>query len=182
MTATARRSLFALIGPLALGIGAHLATARAGEETGEVKLVPVKHADLLKAIAADKKPRLTLVDAWATWCGPCKENFPHVVAMHKKYAAKGLSVISLTLDDPSKPKEVAEAAAFLKSQKAAFANYLLDETADDAFEKLNITAIPAVFLFGPDGKEIRRFTLEDVNNQFTYDQVEAFVQEYLAGK
>ena len=134
---------------------------------------------MLKSIA-DRKAKLTVVDAWATWCGPCKENFPHVVEMNKKYAGQGLAVISLTLDDPGKPKKVAEAAAFLKEQNAAFTNYLLDETMDDSFEKLNITAIPAVFLFGPDGKEIKRFTLEDVNNQFTYDQVEAFIKDYLA--
>jgi thiol-disulfide isomerase/thioredoxin len=176
----ARRSLLALIGPLALGAAAHLATARAEEKPAEVKLVPVKHAALLKRIASDKAAKLTIVDAWATWCGPCKENFPHVVEMDRKFAGKGLVVISLSLDDPTKPKKLTEAADFLKGQKAAFANYVLDETADDAFEKLNITAIPAVFLFGPDGKEIRRFTLEDVNNQFTYDQVEKFVADYLA--
>jgi hypothetical protein len=102
--------------------------------------------------------------------------------MHKKYADKGLAVVSLCLDEADKPKKVAEATAFLKSQKAAFTNLLMDETNDYSFEKFDITAIPAVFFYGPDGKEIRRFTLEDVNNQFTYDQVEKGVQEYLAGK
>ncbi len=180
MNATARRALFALIGPLALAVAAHLATAE--EKPGEVKLVPVKYDALLKKIAANKAAKLTIVDAWATWCGPCKENFPHVVEMHEKYAGKGLAVISLSLDEADKPKKVAEAAGFLREKKAVFANYLLDETPDDAFEKLNITAIPAVFLFGPDGKEVKRFTLEDVNNLFTYDQVEAFIKDYLGGK
>ncbi len=185
MNTITRRTLFALIGPLVLGLGlvgaARLATAEE-KPSGEVQLVPVKFDALLKKIAANKAARLTMVDAWATWCGPCKENFPHVVDMHAKYAKKGLAVVSLSLDDSDKPKKVAEATAFLKEKKAAFANYLLDETADDAFEKLNITAIPAVFLFGPDGKEVKRFTLEDVNNQFTYDQVEAFVKAYLDKK
>ncbi len=150
--------------------------------SGEVKLVPVKFASLMEKIAANKAAKLTIVDAWATWCGPCKDNFPHVVEMHQKYASKGLAVISLSLDEPDRPKKVAEAADFLKSQKAVFANYLLDESQDDAFDKLKISAIPAVFLFGPDGKEVKRFTLEDVNNLFTYAQVEKFVEDYLAGK
>lgn len=148
---------------------------------GEVKLVPVKYDAMIRQIAANKA-KLTVVDAWATWCGPCKENFPHLVEMHKKYADKGIAFASLALDDPTKAKKVAEATDFLKSQKATFTNFLMDETQDDAFEHLDITAIPAVFLFGPDGQEIRRFTLEDVNNQFTYDQVDAAVQAFLAGK
>ncbi len=77
---------------------------------------------------------------------------------------------------------MAEATEFLQGAHADFTNYLLDETQDDAFERLDITAIPAVFMYGPDGKEVRRFTLEDVNNQFTYAQVETAVQEFLAGK
>ena len=52
-----------------------------------------------------------MVDAWATWCGPCKENFPHVVEMHQKYAGKGLAVVSLSLDDRDKPEKVDEATA-----------------------------------------------------------------------
>ena len=138
----------------------------------EVTLTPIKFDGYLAAIAANKSAKLTVVDAWATWCAPCKENFPHLVEMHKKYADKGLAVISLSLDDVEKPKKIAEAKAFLVEKGATFRNFVLDETADAAFERLNIVAIPAVFLFGPDGKEIKRFTLDDPNKQFTYDEVE----------
>jgi thiol-disulfide isomerase/thioredoxin len=185
MNATVRNVLIgiALVGIATLGpVGTN---APAGEEkgkTGEVKLVPVKWKGYLEQVASHKKAKLIVVDAWATWCGPCMENFPHLVEMHHKYADKGLVAISLSLDEADKPKKVAEATAFLKSQNAVFTNLLLDETNDYSFEKFDITAIPAVFLYGPDGKEIRRFTLEDVNNQFTYDQVEKGVQDYLDGK
>ena len=166
-----------------LAVGFWLSPVRSEEKpSAEINLVPIKFNDYLDKIAADKKAKLTVVDAWATWCGPCKENFPHVVEMHKKYADKGLKVISLSLDDPEKPKKVAEAAAFLKTQGAVFTNLLLDETPDDAFEKLKINAIPAVFLFGPDGKEIKRFTLDDPKNQFTYDDVEKAIREHLGLK
>lgn len=180
MNAIARRAFFALIAPLALAIPAHFTPA--ADQPGTVKLIPVKYQELRSRIAADGKAKLTLVDAWATWCGPCKENFPHVLEMHEKYGKKGLSVISLSLDDADKPKKVAEALDFLKSKNALIANYVLDETADDGFEKLNIGAIPAVFVFGPGGEEIKRFTLDDVNNRFTYAQVEEFVKDYLESK
>jgi thiol-disulfide isomerase/thioredoxin len=130
----------------------------------------------------NKNIKFTIVDAWSTTCGPCKENFPHVVEMHRKYASKGLAVISLSLDDPSDKAAVDEAEKFLKAKKAAFTNVLLDENFGDGFEKLNVSAIPAVFVFGPDGKEVRRFTMDDPNNQFTYDEVEKAVVALLDGK
>ncbi len=185
MNATTRLR-FGLLGTLlavGLGIAAQRSTIAGppAAPKSEVKLVAVNFDGMIKDIAS-KKAKLTVVDAWATWCGPCKENFPHLVDMREKYAGKGIAFASLCLDDATKSKKVAEATEFLVSKKADFSNYLLEESQDDAFEKLDITAIPAVFMFGPDGKEIRRFTLEDVNNQFTYDQVETAVQEFLAGK
>ena len=160
-----------MLATLVIGSIAALA-AYAAETKTEITLTPIKFDAYLAKIAANKSAKLTVVDAWATWCGPCKENFPHLVEMHKKYADKGLAVISLSLDDVEKPKKIAEAKAFLVEKGATFPNFVLDETMDAAFEKLDIIAIPAVFLFGPDGKEIKRFTLDDPNKQFTYDEVE----------
>ncbi len=159
-----------------------VATAAEPAKDGAVELVPVTFDEMIARIAANKKAKLTLVDAWATWCGPCKENFPHVVEMHHKYAGKGLAVISLSLDDRDKPKQVEEAREFLKEKKAVFTNFLLNEEFGDGFDKLDVGAIPAVFLFGPDGKEVKRFTLEDTDNQFTYEQVEKVVAAMLDGK
>ena len=130
----------------------------------------------------NKKVKYTIVDAWSTTCGPCKENFPHVIEMHRKYASKGLAVISLSLDDPTDKAAVAEAEKFLKEKKAVCTNVLLDESFGEGFEKLNIGAIPAVFLYGPDGKEVKRFTMDDPNNQFTYDEVEKAVVALLDAK
>ena len=160
-------------------VAAIAAYSSAAPGDDEVTLTPVKFDAYLAKIAANKSAKLTVVDAWATWCAPCKENFPHLVEMHKKYADKGLAVISLSLDDTEKPKKIAEARTFLTEQKAVFTNLVLDETADVAFERLNISAIPAVFLFGPDGKEVKRFTLDDPNKQFTYDEVEKAIQAEL---
>jgi hypothetical protein len=47
---------------------------------------------------------------------------------------------------------------------------------------LNINAIPAVFVYGPDGKEVKRFTMDDTKNQFTYDEVEKAIAALLDSK
>ena len=147
-----------------------------------VKLERLNWQQFQSRLAANKNIKYTIVDAWSTTCGPCKENFPHVVEMYRKYASKGLAVISLSLDDPTDKVAVAEAERFLKAKKAVCTNVLLDENFGDGFDKLKISAIPAVFLYGPDGKEVKRFTLDDPNNQFTYDDVEKTVVALLDAK
>ena len=94
----------------------------------EVKLEPVKYDAFLQRIAANKKAKYTLVDAWATRCGPCKENFPHLVEMHQKYADKGLAVVSLSLDDPTDAKAVDDGQEVPPARRRpTFTNVLLDE-------------------------------------------------------
>jgi len=146
-----------------------------------VKLERLKWPAFKDRIASAKKAKFTLVDAWATTCGPCKENFPHLLEMHHKYGSKGLNVVSLSLDDPTDAKAVAAAEKFLKEKNAVITNVLLDEDFGAGFDRLDISAIPAVFLFGPDGKELKRFTMDDPNNQFTYEQVEKEVRSLIEG-
>jgi thiol-disulfide isomerase/thioredoxin len=162
--------------------GAKTARSDEGGPAIDVKLDRLNWTQFQGRLAATKNIKFTIVDAWSTTCGPCKENFPHLVEMHRKYAKQGLAVISLSLDDPSDKAAVAEAEKFLKAKKAAFTNVLLDENFGDGFEKLKINAIPAVFVFGPDGKELKRFTMDDPNNQFTYEEVEKAVIALLDSK
>ena len=160
-----------------------LAMATPATAADRVTLAPIKYDALMARLASNPEgAKYTIIDAWATNCGPCKENFPHLVQMHEKFAKKGLAVISLSLDDPEDKAALKEAETFLKEKNAAFANYYVDEEFGLAYEKLGVNAIPAVFLYGPDGKEIRRFTLDDPDNQFTYDEVEKTVESLLAGK
>jgi hypothetical protein len=102
--------------------------------------------------------------------------------MHRKYAPKGLQVISLSLDDIADTKAVEDARKFLEETKAPFLNVLLDEEFGVGFDKLEINAIPAVFVYGPDGKLVKKYTMDDPNNQFTYEEVEKDVSALLNGK
>jgi thiol-disulfide isomerase/thioredoxin len=155
----------------------------AATSNGKVELQKISYNAFLKWVAENPgKARYTMVDAWATWCGPCKENFPHVVLMHEKYAAKGLAVVSLSFDDMAESKQLEDARSFLKEKAADFTNYVLDEDFGVGFEKFGVNSIPAVFIYGPDGKEVKRFTWDDPNKQFTYDEVEMAVAALLEGQ
>jgi thiol-disulfide isomerase/thioredoxin len=178
------RSLFmvvSLAGGLCLALGGAVRSDE-NDSAGTIKLERLNWSKFQERLRENQKIKYTLVDAWSTTCGPCKENFPHVLEMHKKYADKGLQVVSLSLDDPDDDAAIKEAKKFLASKKSTIINILLDEGSGGGFEKLNINAIPAVFIFGPDGKEVKRFTMDDPNNQFTYDEVEKAVANLLDAK
>ena len=66
-------------------------------------------------------------------------------------------------------------------RKGGFTNVLLNENYGEGYDKLDISAIPAVFIFGADGKELKKFSMDDPDHQFTYEQVEKEVIALLDG-
>ena len=89
------------LGPALLALVALVVYATTSASVpAEVTFVPIKFADFKARLAKNpNKIKYTIVDAWASNCAPCKENFPHLIAMHAKHAPNGLEVISLSLDD-----------------------------------------------------------------------------------
>lgn len=153
--------------------------AAKGEKPAEVKLEVVKFDQLQKALKA-QQGHVVVMDVWATWCVPCKQEFPHLVALHERHAKAGVVCMSVSLDEP---KERDTALAFLKSKEAAFPNFLLDE-GEKGWDRnmLDLKGIPAVFVYDREGKLARKFTNDDPDNQFTYADVEKLVKELQARK
>ncbi len=88
--------------------------------------VAVKAIDLeaLKAVLNRDSGRPLLVNFWATWCDPCREEFPDLVKIDADYRAKGLDFITISLDDVAELKT--EVPKFLRGMKAKMPSYLLN--------------------------------------------------------
>src|SRR5207249_12015306 len=121
-------------------LGLPLALAGCGDEasSGDAKLEVVKHADLLERLQK-QRGKVVVLDLWATWCGPCRQTFPHLVEMHNKYSERGVVCVSVSVDDAS-DKETAQ--QFLQAQNAVFPNYLLDDGTAAAMRHFGVNGIP----------------------------------------
>jgi len=104
--------------------------------------------------------KVVLVDFWGTWCIPCREAIPHLVALHKKYAAQGLVIIGSTLEAKEKVEP------FVKQMGI---NYAIGG-GSDVFTKYNVSAIPVVFIVGKDGKVVMAADAET-----KFDKIESVV-------
>jgi len=149
------------------------------EETVEVSLTPVTFEQWQQELAA-LEGRIVVVDMWATWCVPCVERFPKMVELFHDYSPRGVTFVSICLDDREDTEAVAYARKFLRQQKAIFANYLMDEIVTEGFVKLDLLGIPAVYVYAPDGERRYRLTADDPYDQFTDEDVERAIQELLA--
>jgi thiol-disulfide isomerase/thioredoxin len=141
-------------------------------------LQPITFQAWQEKLAAGKGT-ITVVDFWATWCAPCRERFPHMVALHTRYKERGVRFVSMSMDDREDKGAVEQAKAFLVAQHAAFENYLMDENVTDAFQKLDLLSIPAVMIYGRDGRLRFKLTGDDPNKQYTNEDVDRAIEELL---
>lgn len=92
-------------------------------------LKPVEAATL-KAILKKKRGKVVMINLWATWCVPCREEFPDLIKLYGKYRAKGLELILISVDDPQQRGQV---EAFLKENGVTFLTYI---SAEQRYEAL----------------------------------------------
>ncbi len=97
---------------------------------------------------AEMKNKVVLVDFWATWCGPCVAELPHVIETYNKYKDKGFEVVGISLDDNIDTLE-----AFTQQNKMTWPQYFDGKVWENEIaQRFGIKGIPATFLVGKDRK------------------------------
>lgn len=178
--------------PSAGTVSAGPTPAEISAATNTIETVPtvkldIKDWDETLALVAQHKGKVVVLDLWSTSCEPCMVEFPHLVELHKQHGDK-LVCMSASCDYAgikSKPPESYRdrVLEFLTKQEATFTNVLLNVESDVLFEKIELASIPAVYVFGTDGKIVKRFDNDNAKagEDFTYvKDIVPFVEGLLA--
>src|SRR5262249_4542112 len=95
------------------------------------------------------KGKVVLINFWATWCGPCREEIPELIALQEHYKDQ-VVVVGLSVDE----KPAAEVKAFADAQGINYPVAIADLPLQKAFG--GVTAVPATFVVNPDGGIVQR--------------------------
>ncbi|WP_055443317.1 TlpA disulfide reductase family protein [Lacinutrix himadriensis] len=106
----------------------------------------------------DIKGKVTIIDFWAAWCGPCRKENPNVVNVYEKYHSKGLEIIGVSLDGTPQQKDAKQAwkDAIEKDKLTWHHVSNLQYFNDPIAKQFNINSIPATFIIDADGKIIAK--------------------------
>jgi peroxiredoxin len=108
---TVRQQWMAVLGiVLVLGVGLWAGTHFIGDEFYDVRVgseapgfnaVDVASTDALPKSLSDYRGKVILLNIWATWCEPCREEMPTMEALHRDLEDEGLAIVAVSVDDPN---------------------------------------------------------------------------------
>jgi thiol-disulfide isomerase/thioredoxin len=168
-----RRAAALLLGAAALAASPPSGPAASAPAPASVPPIESIDAAGLLARVEALKGQVVLVNLWATWCEPCREEFPVFVTLDAELRSRGLAVLSVSLDASSSLDTAVR--PFLASQKVSFPCFIKAPGDDDAFinaiDPAWSGALPATFVYDPAGRRIHslfgQVTLEPLRDTLT---------------
>ncbi len=139
-------SLFIKRGVLAAVLG--LATSSALPVVAPTVLAPdftLRAMDGPNMRLQEQRGRVVMINFWATWCGPCRQEMPHLNRLYEKYAPSGFVLMSVNVDDDT--RNAAEVAA-----KLGVKFPVLWDTDKRVSRLYDLATMPSTVLIDRDGK------------------------------
>lgn len=122
----------------------------------QIKIEEIDIAKISKIIQ-NREGKPLLINIWATWCVPCREEFPDLVKVNEKYKGK-VDVIGISVDFPDEINS--KILPFAEKNKVNFKLYVNSESDQEKFinyfDKEWNGAIPATFIYDANGKQVKR--------------------------
>lgn len=142
-------ALIAVVAGLCFMVRNHGGTPSArGTSIGKESLAPdFSLPDLTgqKLDLSSYRGKVVLLDFWATWCDPCREEIPHFVELQNKYSDRGLQIIGVSMDDG--PEPVRE---FYQRFKMNYPVVMGNAQTGELYG--GVLGLPIAFLIGRDGR------------------------------
>ena len=161
-------ALFLFLPGDASGQNSSAKSSGSGTKQGTSADLPLIDLAGYNQVLAKFKGKPLLVTFWATWCEPCRDEYPMIVELAKQYAPQGLAVYGVSLDDDSDMHLVRH---FLAQNRPEFKNYRQKPGIDvDAFyHGVNPAwsgTMPETIFYGRDGKIAGHFVGEQPRAAF----------------
>jgi thiol-disulfide isomerase/thioredoxin len=158
-----------------LAVATSLATAQA-PKAGVPKDPEQIDAPGYGKILQQYRGRPLLVTFWATWCEPCRDEYPMLNELAKQYAPQGLKVVGVNLDDDG---DIILTRRFLARYKPIFPNYRKKAGGEAEFRQAVLSgwtgSLPVSVFYAKDGRQIN-----SVLGEGTRERYEAAIQALLA--
>jgi len=102
---------------------------------------------------ADSHGQVRLVDFWATWCAPCKEEIPWLIEFHRSYGEQGFKIIAIN------PEEGADVVRpFVEAREIPYTNLVgTDESFEAVRESYEVISYPTAYLIDGEGNIVMDF-------------------------
>jgi thiol-disulfide isomerase/thioredoxin len=139
--------------------------------------------------------KVVLVDFWATWCLPCRKQFPHSLELHRRFRDRGFTVMSVSIDQLDAGETLDELKSrvleFLTEQRAIFPNLVMpmtelaagDPAATDVLaERLDLPggSIPHFKLYDRQGNLVHKFFMDpDTGAGFQPSEIDTAIEKLL---
>jgi thiol-disulfide isomerase/thioredoxin len=124
----------------------------------------------LDSLIANRNDNILLLNIWATWCEPCREEFPDLIKLSSIYKNRKVQIAAISVDYSDEIHE--KIIPFLDSLHVPFSTYVADFSSQDSLiNKLNPEwsgAVPATFIFDKNGKQQKFLLGKQTSHQFKY--------------
>lgn len=128
-------------------------------------------------ILQEHRGKPLLVNFWATWCEPCRDEYPMLNELAKQYGPKGLQVVGVSMDDDG---DMILVRRFLARYKPVFPNYRKKPGDEAAFRQSVLSGwggtMPVSIFYAGDGRIVLNFMGEKSREQY-----EQAIQNLLGG-
>lgn len=93
-----------------------------------------------------------LLNVWATWCPPCREEMPGLQALHERYAARGLRVLGVSIDSKGAESAIRR---FMEDHGITFT--ILHDASETVARQFRTIGVPETYLIDVDGRIAHRW-------------------------
>jgi cytochrome c biogenesis protein CcmG/thiol:disulfide interchange protein DsbE len=134
-----------------LAAAASLGLAERPGIEGETVEFALKDLDGREVQLSDFQGKVVLVNFWATWCAPCREEIPHFQFLLREYRSRGLEVIGIALDEEG----ISAVKPFVEEEGITYLVLIGDDEVVRAFG--GIRYMPTTFLIDRSGRVVKKY-------------------------